>query len=281
MREAQMAAMALPNVGYATNADHGMGCDIHPANKQACSRRLARAALAILYNKTTAADWRSPTYRSATQLRPYYKDAGRNGETTVVDVQLRVTLSDLSASGLFLQTPFNYESPGYGPASKAVPMIVDCTASFPVNATTNASMATQCAWASLHVATVGWVNATVSVDSGRGSGGSGGQALILSATVSVTATRAARLQLGGEQQELVGGGGDDGAAAAAAAAGGRGSGSDGKSKSLTLSPMILGSAMGWGPIPMLSAYDRGTRLPVLPWNRSVSAGVGGGAQLAD
>ena len=173
-----MAAMALPNVGYATNADHGMGCDIHPANKQACSRRLARAALAILYNKTTAADWRSPTYRSATQLRPYYKDAGRNGETIVVDVQLRVTLSDLSASGLFLQTQFNYESPGYGPASKAVPMIVDCTASFPVNATTNASMATQCAWASLHVATVGWVNATVSVDSGRGSGGSGEREIV-------------------------------------------------------------------------------------------------------
>jgi sialate O-acetylesterase len=29
LREAQMAAMALPNVGYATNADHGWGCDVH------------------------------------------------------------------------------------------------------------------------------------------------------------------------------------------------------------------------------------------------------------
>merc|ERR1740117_782891 len=41
MREAQMAALALPNVGYATNADHGFGCSIHPAAKQYCSVRLA------------------------------------------------------------------------------------------------------------------------------------------------------------------------------------------------------------------------------------------------
>jgi len=240
MREAQMTALALPNVGYATNADHGMGCIIHPANKKVCSRRLAKAALAIVYNKTTAADWRSPTYQSATQLRPYHTDTDRNGKTTVVDVQLRVTLSDLSASGLFLQTPFNYESPGY---QRQAPHPINCSGTSVVYP--KVQMATQCAWASLHVATVGWVNATVSVDSGRGNGGSGGQALILSATVPVTAT---------------------------AAVGIRGSGSDGNSKSLMLSPTILGSAMGWGPIPMISAYDRGSQLPVLPWNRSVSGG---------
>ena len=28
MRDAQLAALALPAVGYATNADHGFGCDI-------------------------------------------------------------------------------------------------------------------------------------------------------------------------------------------------------------------------------------------------------------
>jgi hypothetical protein len=28
--QGQMAALELPNVGYATNADHGMGCGIHP-----------------------------------------------------------------------------------------------------------------------------------------------------------------------------------------------------------------------------------------------------------
>jgi hypothetical protein len=28
MRDAQLAAIVLPGVGYATNADHGFGCDI-------------------------------------------------------------------------------------------------------------------------------------------------------------------------------------------------------------------------------------------------------------
>ena len=30
----KLAALALPNVGYATNADHGAGCNIHPPGKQ-------------------------------------------------------------------------------------------------------------------------------------------------------------------------------------------------------------------------------------------------------
>ena len=32
---------------------------------------------------------------------------------------------------------------------------------------------------------------------------------------------------------------------------------------------VVGSAYGWGPIPMLSIYDAGTELPVLPWNESI------------
>ena len=31
---------------------------------------------------------------------------------------------------------------------------------------------------------------------------------------------------------------------------------------------VTGSAYGWGPIPMMSAYDKATGLPVLPWNKS-------------
>ena len=63
MREAQMAALALPNVGWATNADHGDGCYIHPHNKRPCGTRLGNSALAIVYNKSLA--WKSPTYSSA------------------------------------------------------------------------------------------------------------------------------------------------------------------------------------------------------------------------
>ena len=33
MREAQMEALKLDMVGYATNADHGAGCNIHPRKK--------------------------------------------------------------------------------------------------------------------------------------------------------------------------------------------------------------------------------------------------------
>lgn len=32
-----MKALELPSVGYATNADHGLGCNIHPAAKQCVS----------------------------------------------------------------------------------------------------------------------------------------------------------------------------------------------------------------------------------------------------
>lgn len=46
------------------------------------------------------------------------------------------------------------------------------------------------------------------------------------------------------------------AAAAAAAAGGVG--------------QVLGTAYGWGAIPMLVVYDKRTSLPVLPWNSSWS-----------
>jgi sialate O-acetylesterase len=65
IRDAQMAAVALPNVGYATNADHGAGCNIHPPAKKFCGARLGNSALAIAYGKSIA--WKSPTYQTATR----------------------------------------------------------------------------------------------------------------------------------------------------------------------------------------------------------------------
>ena len=35
--------------------------------------------------------------------------------------------------------------------------------------------------------------------------------------------------------------------------------------------LVLATAYGWGDVPMLSAYDKQTGLPVLPWNRTVAA----------
>ena len=34
--------------------------------------------------------------------------------------------------------------------------------------------------------------------------------------------------------------------------------------------VVLATSYGWGDIPLMSAYDRATGLPVLPWNRSLT-----------
>ena len=44
-------SMAFLKVGYATNADHGAGCNIHPPPKQYCATRLANSALALQYEQ--------------------------------------------------------------------------------------------------------------------------------------------------------------------------------------------------------------------------------------
>ena len=80
-------------------------------------------------------------------------------------------------------------------------------------------MEEQCAWASLHVDKVGWLNATVTVAADK---------------MTLTATLPSDVNL-------------------------------------VAAPSVVASAYGWGPIPMLSAYDAGAELPVLPWNKSVSA----------
>ena len=43
----------------------------------------------------------------------------------------------------------------------------------------------------------------------------------------------------------------------------------GQTKASVAASVVVASAYGWGPIPMMSAYDKATGLPVLPWNRSV------------
>ena len=65
IRDAQMAALALEKVAYATNADHGAGCNIHPPAKQFCGERLGNSALALVYGRDIS--WKSPTFASATR----------------------------------------------------------------------------------------------------------------------------------------------------------------------------------------------------------------------
>ena len=60
MRDAQLSLTSEARVAWATNADHGYGCDIHPRAKQAIGKRLARGALAVRYKLDES--WLSPTY---------------------------------------------------------------------------------------------------------------------------------------------------------------------------------------------------------------------------
>jgi hypothetical protein len=173
MREAQMQALELENVGYSTNADQGFGCNIHPSRKQACSVRLAHAALAQVYKQPAFAQWRSPSYKASKQV-----SAAAAGDSITV----RVTLNDLSPGGLkIVARPYNYVSPQYGSNESGPFVPVDCTATFPAaypNRTKyNASMSEQCAWAALNVPPYGWLNASVAVDP------QDGQAMLLTATL--------------------------------------------------------------------------------------------------
>jgi len=185
MRVAQMAALKLPKVGYATNADHGAGCNIHPPPKQYCGIRLGNSALALHYNKRIA--WKSPSYKSATPT------------VSATTITVKISLDDVSSSGLTTDIyPFNYLDGKF-----------NCTAQ-------NIKTPGTCAWAAIEVSGSGWVNATVVAS---------GQNLLLTAPVpSINDLNAVT---------------------------------------------VVATAYGWGPIPLMNAYDKATDLPVLPWNQTL------------
>ena len=62
LRDAQAAALQLPNTGMATIIDIGEAGDIHPKNKWDVGRRLAQAALRVAYKKDVVSS--GPTYES-------------------------------------------------------------------------------------------------------------------------------------------------------------------------------------------------------------------------
>jgi hypothetical protein len=68
-RQEQLAALALPNVGFATATDIGDPLSpfysVHPRNKRIIGRRLANAALSLQYSVGGLA-WQPPAYLSAT-----------------------------------------------------------------------------------------------------------------------------------------------------------------------------------------------------------------------
>jgi sialate O-acetylesterase len=135
----QMSALSLPNVGYATNADHGAGCNIHPPPKQYCAKRLATSALALVYKKKVM--WKSPSFKS--QI------------ASASPPSVTVSFNDVSSSGLRDdQYPFNY----LGGAFKCI-AARKCT----VHKQDFNCSAEQCAWASLQLANGSWVNSSIAV----------------------------------------------------------------------------------------------------------------------
>ena len=125
MRQTQLEAFVkLKNVGFAVNADHGAGCNIHPPPKQCCGYRLGNSALAIAYGKSIP--WQSPGFVSQT--------------FSASPASATIKLDQTSTAGVDNTTkPFNEGT-------------VNC--SLPLAG---------CAWASLKLADGTWVNATISV----------------------------------------------------------------------------------------------------------------------
>ena len=151
----QMAAMQLPNVAYATNADHGNGCGIHPPDKQFPGIRLGNAALNIVFGKQEI-PWISPTYTSAKLNR---------GSPDASSVSVTVTLAGVSAAGLHLVYPFNARKV----AMHADQSLAAACYGLDIKSYANGT----CGWAAIKVGST-WLNATVAV-------GGGGSTLTLTA----------------------------------------------------------------------------------------------------
>lgn len=90
MRVAQMAAVTTQGAGYAMNADHGAGCNIHPPQKQNCGYRLANSALALQYKQPIT--WKSPSYASVSS-------------TTANSATIK--LNDVTPAGLLMRPSAN------------------------------------------------------------------------------------------------------------------------------------------------------------------------------
>ena len=139
-------------IGYATAADHGAGCNIHPPDKRAVGQRLGRSALALQY-KHTEITWRSPTYARATTIISRMERNVSSSETTTVydgyDVTVIIEFHDVGEQGLYLlEDPYN---------NQLDPADFNCTG----------HAAGTCAWSSLLLNGYGWVDARLDVLDGN------------------------------------------------------------------------------------------------------------------
>ncbi len=101
LREAQRAALALPNTAVATAIDVGSATDIHPPRKQPVGERLAMAALQTVYGRDGILQ--SPrlaeAHREGSSVRLTFHHAG--GELSTKDGQPPHTFALLDRQGIW------------------------------------------------------------------------------------------------------------------------------------------------------------------------------------
>ena len=141
----QMAAMGLANVAYATNADHGNGCGIHPPDKQYPGERLGRAALNLVY-KQEDVEWQSPTYAGAAAVEV---------DDNACTISVTVSLTGVGPAGLELIYPFNQ--------AKLDEAHTTCE-----QLDIQANETGTCGWAAIEINGARWLNASVEVAVGGG-----------------------------------------------------------------------------------------------------------------
>ena len=157
MRAAQMAALRLDGmVGYATNADHGAQCNIHPPPKQYAGARLGNSALALVYKQPAhVRTWKSPSFAGHAALPPQRLSlsAGAIADTLSVIVNVSGVSSELTADVY----PWNYVQ--LARDGGISPLRFNCSA----NHIAGDSGASVCGWAAILTSDGEWLNATVSV----------------------------------------------------------------------------------------------------------------------
>jgi sialate O-acetylesterase len=135
MRDAQLMAMALPNVGYASAQDIGdpLGPwgSVHPRAKQIPSARLAASALNMVYG-IGAQPWTGPSFASA------------SGSVTNGNLVVTVALNGLGGQPVQLLAPTDAEA---CPVALGVPPNI-------------------CAWPQIQASSGVWVNATLTLGGG-------------------------------------------------------------------------------------------------------------------